>query len=245
MRNRWYNIALSFIFFGIGIAHSSENRTEVSATPVSHQNSVQTPPVVKTATDTVVDNSAAKTPTAEPEGWQRRFYVKTNAIGWAMAVTNIAAEVDLAEHWSVTLPLYWSSWNYFKSTVKFRTVTLQPEARYWFSEYNDKWFAGAHLGLGWYNYATGGEYRTQDHGGHSPAIGFGLSGGYRLPISRDKRWKAEFSLGVGVYSRHYDKFRNQPNGLLVRTEKKAWFGIGQAAASVAYTIDLNKKGGPR
>lgn len=187
------------------------------------------------------DVDTVATLATEPEGWRRHLYVKTNAIGWAMAVTNIAVEVDLAEHWSFTLPLYWSSWNYFKSTLKFRTLTLQPEARYWFSENNDKWFAGAHFGLGWYNFATGGEYRTQDHGGHSPAIGGGIAAGYRLPVSRDKCWKLEFSLGAGLYRLHYDKFRNEPDGLLVRTEKKTWFGIDQAAVSVAYAFDLGGK----
>lgn len=206
---------------------------------------VESKPVVETVTDTIAESEGVETFPTEPEGWQRRFYVKTNAIGWAMGVTNIAAEIDLAEHWSFTLPLYWSSWNYFKSTLKFRTLTLQPEVRYWFSGNNAKWFAGAHFGLGWYNFATNGSYRTQDHGGHSPAIGGGIATGYRLPLSHNKQWKIEFSLGVGVYSAHYDKFRNEPNGLLVETKKETWFGIDQAAVTVTYTFDLGKKGGSR
>lgn len=206
---------------------------------------VEPEPVVKTITDTIAESEAVETFPTEPEGWQRHLYVKANAVGWAMGVTNIAAEIDLAEHWSFTLPLYWSSWNYFKSTLKFRTLTLQPEVRYWFSENNDRWFAGAHFGLGWYNIATDGKYRTQDHGGHSPAVGGGIAAGYRLPISRNKRWKMEFSLGAGVYRLHYDKFRNEPNGLLVETKKKTWFGIDQASVSVAYTFDLGRKGGAR
>lgn len=183
-------------------------------------------------------------PVAIPQEWVRQLHIKTNAIGWAMAVSNIAAEIDLTPHLSFTLPLYWSSWNYFTSTVKFRTLTLQPELRYWFSEHNDGWFVGAHFGLGWFNIATDGEYRTQDHNGNSPAIGGGLAAGFRLPISHDKKWKMEFSLGAGVYRAHYDKFRNEPNGLLVSTHKKTWFGIDQAAMTFSYTFDLDsKKGG--
>lgn len=206
---------------------------------------VEPEPVIEEATDTMTVTETAEPLIAKEDGWQRHLYVKTNAVGWAMGVTNIAAEIDLAEHWSFTLPLYWSSWNYFKSTLKFRTLTLQPEVRYWFSENNDRWFAGAHFGLGWYNIATDGTYRTQDHGGHSPAVGGGIAAGYRLPISRNKRWKMEFSLGAGVYRLHYDKFRNEPDGLLVETKKKTWFGIDQAAVSVAYTFDLGRKGGAR
>lgn len=163
-----------------------------------------------------------------------------------MGITNIAAEIDLTKHWSATLPLYWSGWNYFKSTLKFRTVTIQPEVRYWIlSEDNDGVFAGAHLGLGWYNYALDGDYRIQDHGGNSPAFGGGFSAGYRLPINHNKRLRLEFSLGIGVYGVHYDKFTNHKNGLVYETKRRAWFGIDQATASIVYTFDWKKKGGAR
>lgn len=168
----------------------------------------------------------------------RRFLLKTNALGWGIAIANIAAEIDFAPHWSATLPIYWSAWNYFKSTLKFRTLTFQPEVRYWFSNSGNGWFAGAHLGLAWYNFATDGTYRTQDHDRHTPAYGGGISAGYRLPVGQ--RWLMEFSLGAGIYALHYDKFRNEPNGLLVRTDKKTYFGIDQAAVTIAYTFDLNK-----
>lgn len=195
--------------------------------------------------DTVVVDTVP--PVVEvPDEWVRRLHIKSNAIGWAFAIANIAVEVDIAKHWSATIPLYWSSWNYFTSTVKFRTLMLQPEVRYWFSPDNTGWFAGAHFGLAWYNYALDGKYRTQDHGGHSPAIGGGIAGGYRMPISNDKRWNVEFTLGAGVYHLNHDKFYNEPNGQLVRTEKKTYFGLDQAAVTFSYAFDLNKaKGGNR
>lgn len=182
---------------------------------------------------------------AEPADWTRHLYVKTNGLAWLMGVTNVAAEIDLAEHWSATLPIYWSSWNYFKHTLKFRTFTLQPEVRYWFDADNAGWFVGAHLGLGWFNYATDGDYRVQDHDGNSPALGGGIAGGFRLPISADKRWKLEFTLGVGLYHAHYDKFVNDHNGQLCTTHTTTWCGIDQAAVAVAYTIDLGTKKGGR
>lgn len=201
--------------------------------------------LINIVTDTMVVNELPDTFFIEPETWQRRMYIKTNVVGWAMAITNIAIEVDLTEHWSVALPLYWSAWNYFKSTLKFRTFALQPEVRYWLSQNNGGWFAGAHIGFGWYNFATDGKYRTQDHDRHSPAIGIGVAAGYRLPFSRNKRWKMEFSVGVGAYRLHYDKFRNEPNGLLVKTKKTTWFGIDQIGVSAVYTFDLDRKGGAR
>lgn len=206
---------------------------------------VEPEPVVDTVKVIPGPTDVVGTVLPEAERWQRRLYVKTNAVGWAMGITNLAAEADIAPHWSFTLPLYWSSWNYFKQTLKFRTLALQPEARYWFAEDNDGWFVGAHFGLAWYNFATGGDYRIQDHGGNSPALGGGIAAGYRLPVSRNMRWRMEFSLGGGVYKLHYDKFHNHKDGLLVETKKKTWFGIDRAAVSIAYTFDLGRKGGTR
>ena len=104
---------------------------------------------------------------------------------------------------------------------------------------------GAHFGLAYYNIATNGEYRTQDHDGTSPALGGGLAVGYRMPISKNNRWKMEFSIGAGAYKLHYDKFRNYHNGLLVNTEKKTYIGIDQVSVSLSYTFDLKRKGGAR
>lgn len=182
------------------------------------------------------------------EEWTRQLHVKTNAIGLAMAIANAAVEIDLAKHWSFTLPVYYSAWDYFKSTIKFRTLSTQPEIRYWLSENNDGFFAGAHLGLVYYNLALDGDYRYQDHNRETPAIGGGVSVGYRLPISKNNRWRVEFSLGAGVYSNHYDKFHNTPNtkeGLMVESVKKTYWGIDQAAVSFSYSFDLKKKGGKR
>lgn len=182
----------------------------------------------------------------EVEEWTRRLHLKTNALGWGLAIANVAVEVDLAKHWSFTLPVYYSAWDYFKSTVKFRTLAIQPEFRYWLSEHNDGFFAGAHFGLAYYNLATDGDYRYQDHLRRTPAPGGGMSVGYRLPISKNNRLRLEFSLGAGVYSLHYDKFHNTPctkDGLLVESMKKTYWGIDQAAVSFSYSFDLKKKGG--
>ena len=184
----------------------------------------------------------------EVEGWSRKLHLKTNAIGLGMAIANVAAEIDLAKHWSFTLPVYYSAWDYFKTTIKFRTFSVQPEFRYWLSENNDGFFAGAHFGLAYYNFAFDGDYRYQDHNREIPSIGGGVSVGYRLPISKNNRWRVEFSLGAGVYSRHYDKFHNTPrtkDGLMIESIKKTYWGIDQASVSFSYSFDLKKKGGKR
>lgn len=178
----------------------------------------------------------------QPEAWVRRIYVKTNTIGLSMGIANAAVEIDMAKHWSFTLPVYYSAWDYFTSDVKFRTLCFQPEVRYWLREDHAGWFAGAHFGLAWFNYAKGSDWRYQDHEGDTPLVGGGISGGYRMPISKNGKWWMEFSLGAGAYGLHYDIFHNEPNGQLVDTRKRTFYGIDQAAISFAYRFDL-KKGG--
>lgn len=172
----------------------------------------------------------------------RHWYLKTNAIGWGMLIANIAVETDLASHWSFTLPVYYSALNYFTSTLKFRTTCIQPEFRYWLSEDNSRWFFGAHFGLAWFNYANGGDWRYQDHYRHTPLYGGGFSAGYRMPISKKRNWWMEFSLGGGIYKLHYDVFHNEPNGQLVDTRKRTFYGIDNATVSFVYRFDWKKKG---
>jgi len=182
----------------------------------------------------------------EVEQWTRELHVKINAIGLSTGIANAAAEIDLTKHWSFALPIYYSAWNYFKSTIKFRTLVIQPEFRYWLLEDNDGFFAGIHFGLAYYNFAFDGDYRYQDHNRETPAKGGGTSIGYRTPISKNNRWRVEYSLGVGIYSIHYDKFHNTSrtkDGLMIESIKKTYWGIDQAAVSFSYSFDLKRKGG--
>ena len=181
--------------------------------------------------------------------WVPQIHLKTNAIGLGLLMANAAVEADLAKHWSLNLPIYYSAWNYVKSTIKFRTFSIYPEVRYWFSENNEGLFLDAHLGLAYYNYAFDGEIRYQDHLMKTPAIGGGVGLGYRLPLSQNKKWKMEFAIGAGVYPIHYDQFYNTPitkDGLLINSVKKIFLGIDQADITFSYAFDIkNKKRGAK
>lgn len=176
--------------------------------------------------------------------WTRRLHLKTNLVGWGMAIANIAAEIDLNPHWSFALPVYYSAWDYFKATIKMRTFAIQPEVRYWLSDDNEGFFGGVHFGMAYYNVAFDGEYRRQDHSRRTPALGGGISLGYRRPIGRSRRWHFETSLGAGVYALNYDKFYNTPrtsDGLLVGNVRKTFWCIDRVAVSFTYMFDLNGK----
>lgn len=176
-----------------------------------------------------------------PASTERKLTLKTNAIGWGLSVMNVAAEVDIADNWSVSLPFYYSGTNYFSKTVKFRCAILQPEVRYHIPQINGL-YAGAHLGVGWFNYALGGTYRIQDAGGKRPAWGGGLSVGYKMQFKKNPRWGMEFALGAGIYDAKYDKFYNEPNGpYAAKGLHKTFVGIDNASVSFTYSFDLKKK----
>ena len=197
--------------------------------------------------DTLAKPSVAVTTSVDH--WNRHYHIKTNLLGWPCLWANLAGEADIASHWSADLSIYYSGWNWFRSTTKFRTFTIMPEVRYWpkASDSNDGFFLGAHFGLCYFNVAFPGHSRYQDHDGNTPALGGGLSIGYRLPL-RNPRWKFEFSAGAGAYRLDYDIFENRPNGSLTGRRKRTFFGLDKVAVSLCYTfgpVPDRRKGGGR
>lgn len=172
--------------------------------------------------------------------WNRQLTLKTNVAGLALLMSNVAVEVDLSRHLSFNLPVYYSALDYFKSTVKFRTFAVQPELRWNFSK-PDGLYVGSHFGLAYFNLATDGKYRIQTRNGDEPLIGGGLSVGYRLPLSDDKKWKLEFGLGAGAYRFNYDKFFNEPNGAKAGSVCKTYIGVDNASISLSYSFDLGRR----
>ena len=181
----------------------------------------------------------------EPD-WYRKMYIKTNVPAWALLWQNVAVEVDLAKHWSFALPVYWSPYNYGKQTLKFRTLTLMPEVRYWPKADNMGFFVNAHFGMAYYNYAKDGEFRYQDHKGKTPALGGGVGVGYRFYFCKNHHWTMEAAVGAGVYHLDYDIFDNTDqtkHGYLLGRRKRTFFGLDQAAFTISYSFGLRKKGG--
>ena len=171
------------------------------------------------------------------------MYVKTNLVGLGMLMGNLGVEFDLGRYLSLSIPVYYSALDYFSPTVKFRTFAAQPELRVWPMTNEDGLFIGAHAGFAYYNFAFGGDWRYQDHDGTSPTLGGGLSLGFRLPISRSKNWKLEFSVGAGVYPLYYDVFHNMKNieeGQLFDTRSKTYIGLDNINIGISYRIPMKK-----
>lgn len=173
--------------------------------------------------------------------WMHKLYIKSNAPAWLCLWINAAVEYDLAPHWSVALPIYYSGFNYFTRKLKFRTFAVVPELRWWTKHDNTGFFINVHAGMNLFNCAKGGEWRYQTYKGHTPALGGGVGIGYRWYFCKNHRWSMEAAVGAGVYKLDYSIFQNIPNGLIVGRKKRTFYGIDQAALSFAYSFGVKER----
>lgn len=184
--------------------------------------------------------SSPKDTLSKQTDWNRKLTIKTNIAGFALLIGNAAVEIDLSRHLSLNLPVYYSALDYFKPTVKFRTLATQPELRWNFGR-PDGLFIGSHFGLAYFNFATGGKYRIQTLDGDEPLIGGGLNIGYRIPLSKDRKWKLELGVGAGAYRFNRDKFFNETNGAKAGSERGTYIGVDNASISLSYSFDLKRR----
>lgn len=128
-------------------------------------------------------------------GHAQKIAVKTNALGWASALTaNAGVEVALWPRWTIAADGYYNpvrNWGNYKRSELW---AVQPELKYWFCRKFYSHYIGLH---GQYSEFEAGMCKNIYDGTY---YGAGLSYGYSLPIGF--RWRIDFSLGVGW--KHWD-----------------------------------------
>lgn len=180
----------------------------------------------------------------EPGHW----YIKTNFLPMPLMLTpNIGFGFEIGDHFSVSIPFYYSALDWFRRDRKFRIAGLQPEVRYWFR--NGTFlgpFVGAHATFGWWNIAAGDGYRYQDHEGKHPTLGGGIQAGWKIPLftksKHPDRFGLEFTIGAGYMHLYSDKFYDVVNGMKVDEIHKDYFGIDNAAVSLTYKMNYKRRG---
>lgn len=209
---------------------------EESATQPTQQQPEQTERPQQAATPPVQEPSApaAMMLPAEKTPQGRYLGVKTNLAAWAGTILNVAADVQVSEHFSVELPVLWCPW-YVGSEHAVKTFTIQPEARYWLSKPGKGHFFGVHAHVGWFNVKWNRDrYQDTDR----PLLGAGISYGYLLPFN--EHWAGEFTLGAGYANMRYDTYYNIDNGARIDTRTKNYWGITRVGLSVVYRFNLKK-----
>ncbi len=182
-------------------------------------------PAVKKPADPRPDKSRK-----EAQSFDRFMAVKTNVAYDAIALLNIAYEIQVAPKWSLEVPVIWSLWDW-DNDKGLRTVTLQPGMKYHFSEPGKGHAVGADIIAGWFNMRHN-EKRYQDTG--RPMLGASLNYSYSLPLSRG--WAVEFALGVGYVNMAYNTYYNIDNGAWISKERRNYFGPTRIGISLSYKL---------
>lgn len=165
------------------------------------------------------------------------WYIKTNILGLALLDANLAFEFEMGRHMSVSLPVYYSAWDWFMPQTKFRVVGTQPELRFWFRDSFSGPFIALHGTVAWYNVALpNAEYRIQDRNGTTPAYGAGLNLGWKFRLDRNRRdrWGLELSAGGGWLHLDYDLFYNVEGGRYATSEVREYYGLDHASIAITY-----------
>lgn len=185
--------------------------------------------VMKPKTKTEKKVTAGKKKKAKKTNMGQRYMaLKTNIAYDALALPNLAFEMQCSKHISVELPVICSFWD-FNQKHALRTIAIQPEARWWLREAGAGHFFGVHANIGWFNAKWKDDrYQSTDR----PLLGAGISYGYLLPLSA--HWGAEFTLGAGYANMKYNTYYNIDNGAQIGTESRNYWGITRVGLSLSY-----------
>ena len=211
---------------------SSERQADVKTEPEQTAGRIGTDASAYSGREPIPADNALSGERNPAEG--RYLGVKTNLAAWAGTIMNVAADVQVSEHFSVELPVLWCPW-YVGSEHAIKTFTIQPEARYWLAKPGKGHFFGVHAHVGWFNVRWNRDrYQDTDR----PLLGAGISYGYLLPFN--EHWAGEFTLGAGYANMRYDTYYNMDNGARIDTRTKNYWGITRVGISVVYRFHLKK-----
>ena len=156
--------------------------------------------------------------------------LKTNLATWAASCINLAYETQIGKHFSIDIPLMWSSWDISKSHA-LRIIGTQPEFRYWLTTPGRGHFFGLHAHAARYNLKWN-DTRYQDT--NRPLLGGGISYGYLLPFN--ETWGMEFNIGAGYANTRYNLYHNTNNGACFDTRTLNYWGITRIGLSFIYKL---------
>ena len=178
---------------------------------------------------------------APPKEWV--FAIKNNLLFTALLTANLGFEVQLWEHFSLDVPVWYSPYDLFTPRRKIRMLAAQPEIRWWAGNVMEGHFIGLHTHIAGFNIALNDYARYQDP--NHALWGMGLSYGYALPIDKSGHWGIEFNVGLGFAEYSYDAYHNQDNGARFSSGQGWYLGITRGGITLSYKWakpSKNKKG---
>ena len=163
---------------------------------------------------------------------QQSFTIRTNLLHWLAGIPNSGFEYQLNENIGLLLNGGWSHWTGETASKQHRVWYIAPELRYYLGDAKKRWYLGLEGHAGQFN------LKLNDTGRQADFIGGGLTGGYKLTLSRI--FDLDFNIGFGYAElMDYEKY-TQTNGVYVRTqptETKDYWGLTQAGISLVWKIN--------
>lgn len=171
-------------------------------------------------------------PTGGSEPAKSRFMaVKTNFAYDVFALPNVEYEVQVADRFSVSIPVALSLWD-LKHDLALRTVAIQPECRYWINRIGAGHAFSVNAGCALFN-CRHDRYRYQNRA-MRPLLSAGA--GYTYSLRFAGRWAVEFSLAVGYVNARYNRYYNIDNGAKIDTKTMNYFGPTKIGITLSYRL---------
>lgn len=174
-----------------------------------------------------------------PAATHAQAVIKTNLVYDATLTVNLGTEFRLAPQWTVDVSGNYNGWK-LSDRRQWRHWLIQPEVRYWLSEYRHGHFLGAHLLGGQFNAGAwkarhGFLSNMHDRRYQGWAIGAGVAYGYSWRLGR--HWDIEAEIGVGYIFRRYDTFLADRCGRKLSDDKSGnYFGPTKVAVNLVYVF---------
>ena len=169
--------------------------------------------------------------------------VKTNLLFDVMTAVNFELEVPIEDRWSLAGEYIFPWWLLKEKQYCLQLIAGNLEMRYWTGDraYRPRmtgFFGGLFIGVGYYDLENGDKgYQGEVN------IMTGLSGGYAHEISRDGKWRLEYSLGLGYMSTDYREYKpkvgidDEWHLILQKSGRQSYFGPLRAKISLVRTIN--------
>ena len=177
--------------------------------------------------------------------------VKSNALYWATATSNLGFEFALGERWTFELEGGYNPWTLnAEKNMKVKHWLVSPEVRYWFCNSFQGHFLGINGNYAQYNIGSlpfsvppvffnlssdapgAPDLRSSRIEGW--AVGAGLTYGYAFPIAR--RWNMELTAGFGWWYTNYNQYESRTCGLFQQEASKHVLGPTALGVSFIYMI---------
>ena len=156
--------------------------------------------------------------------------LKVNALTLPLLVPNLGVEVQPLDHWSISVPVYFTAFNWWYGNRKVRVLATQPEVRYWLRDDLSGVFFNVHGAVASFDIAPGGNFRYES--GKTPLWDAGIGIGIKKNLG-DSRWGLEAGLGLGYVKGKYDYYYVS-DGSQAGNGEFDYFGPDQAFVSITY-----------